>query len=349
MIGFGKRGGICIFDRMTTTLGDISKSTWSWVAGFGFLFVLIPFGLFPYSTGYGHEVTPILQSLWWMWDWGNTPDWEHCVIVPALCVGIIYLRREQFAKLEVKPAPIAGGIALLAAVLGYWLCFKIDVLQVSFLMMHGCLIAAILWLFGWNVLKGLAFPLAFLFFAWPLPAFDEIAFQLRMVMTWMSFGFLDGVGLNVIRQGTAIVSGADPVRGLAQGELFQVDIANPCSGIRSLFALIMVTALFAYFTEKLSWKRWGLFIWAVPLAIFGNFVRIILLTFGTILFGAEFAIGSEVDPSFFHMFAGFMVFAAALAGLLIIARGLDWVEEKAIINQLQHRFNFTQPERLDSK
>lgn len=328
---------------MTKTLGDIPKTTWTVITVCGLLFVLIPFGLFPYSTGYGHEVTPILKSLWWMWDWGNTPDWEHCVIVPALSIGILYLRREQFAKLEVQPAPIAGGLALLGAALLYWLGYKIDVLQVSFLIMHACLLAAVLWLFGWKVLWGLSFPLAFLFFAWPLPAFDDIAFQLRMVMTSLSFGFLDLTGMDVIRQGTAIVSGADPVRGLAQGELFQVDIANPCSGIRSLFALIMVSALFAYFTEKLNWKRWGLFLCAVPLAIFGNFVRILMLTYGTILFGSEFAIGSEVDPSFFHMFAGFMVFAAALAGLLMVARILDWIEEYAVLNKLQHRFNFTYP------
>jgi exosortase len=329
---------------MSKTLGEIPKSTWAWIAACGFLFICIPYGIFPYSTGYGHEVTPVISSLWWMWDWGNTPDWEHCVIVPALCIGILYLRREEFAKLKVEPAPLSGGIALALAALAFWLGYKIDILQLSFLIMHFTLLAGVLWLFGWKVIWGCAFPLAFLVFAWPLPAFDDIAFQLRMIMTSLSYGFLDLTGMDVIRQGTAIVSGADPARGLAQGELFQVDIANPCSGIRSLFALIMVTALFAYFTEKLNWKRWTLFACSVPLAIFGNFVRILLLTYGTVLFGSDFAIGSEVDPSFYHMFAGFMVFAAALAGLLMIARFLDWIEELAIINKLQHRFNFTSPD-----
>jgi hypothetical protein len=56
----------------------------------------------------------------------------------------------------------------------------------------------------------------------------------------------------------------------------------------------------------------------VPLAIFGNFVRVLMLTFGTLLFGADFAIGTEAEPSTYHMISGYFVFIVAIAGMLAI-------------------------------
>jgi exosortase/archaeosortase family protein len=157
----------------------------------------------------------------------------------------------------------------------------------------------------------------------------------------------------VVRSGTAIISAPVPQLGIRAGEQFAVDIADPCSGIRSLFALMMVSALYAYYMVRTEtgfriqdsgfgkkgarfplplsilqacvkhWRRWLLFACSVPLAVLGNLVRILALTFGTILFGSEFAIGKNAltEPSFFHMAAGYLVFAVALGGMA----GIGWL------------------------
>ncbi len=70
-------------------------------------------------------------------------------------------------------------------------------------------------------------------------------------------------------------------------------MVDPCSGIRSLFALTMIAALYAYFAVKPMWKQFIVFACAIPLAILGNLLRILMLTFGTIAFGTEFAIGKD--------------------------------------------------------
>ena len=62
-----------------------------------------------------------------------------------------------------------------------------------------------------------------------------------------------------------------------------------------------------------------LFVAALPLAVLGNFCRILMLTFGTVAFGSHFAVGTLENPTWFHLAAGFVVYIAALFGVFVLA------------------------------
>ncbi|MCX6935476.1 MAG: exosortase/archaeosortase family protein [Verrucomicrobia bacterium] len=178
----------------------------------------------------------------------------------------------------------------------------------------------LLWLLGWEMMKELAFPYAFLLFAYPFYFLDNIvAFPLRGLMCQLSQGFLNLIGVDTLRVGTALVSAPDYAAGLKQGERFALDVATPCSGIRSLFALMMVSALYAHLTLKKAWQKWALFLLSPALAVAGNFARMLMLTGGTILLGSGVAIGTEENPATFHLAAGFTVFVVALGGMAAIS------------------------------
>jgi exosortase len=94
---------------------------------------------------------------------------------------------------------------------------------------------------------------------------------------------------------------------------FSIDVAEPCSGLRSLFAMMALTAGYAYFTQP-TWIRRGiLFALAVPLAVFGNVVRIFSIV----------AIASSCSPTFatgfYHDYSGYVVFLVAI--FLMVACG----------------------------
>ncbi len=126
--------------------------------------------------------------------------------------------------------------------------------------------------------------------------------------------------------------------GFGPGERFRVDVADPCSGIRSLFALVMIAALYAHFMLKTWWQKAILFVASIPLAMLGNLARILMLTFGIMTLGPEIAIGSDPlkDPSLFHMLAGYLVFTIALGGMILLAlllaalrNGNSWARKPA--------------------
>lgn len=273
------------------------------------------FGFFPYASGYGAVRTNVFSFMAYVW---QQPEWEHCWLVPIAVLGLVIYRRNALAAL-----PVAGSIlglpALAGALFVYWVGYLADNVYLGYASLLAFTGASILWLLGWAWLRALAFPVAFLFFMFPLPFMDNyLAFPLRILMSNLSVVFLNLVGLPCVQSGTAIVSSPDFAAGLAAGERFAVDVADPCSGIRSLFALMMVSALYGYLVMDRTWQKWIIFLSSVPLAVAGNFARILMLTLGTITLGAETAIGSLEEPTFFHMASGFLVFGVALGGMLFI-------------------------------
>ena len=160
--------------------------------------------------------------------------------------------------------------------------------------------------FGWRCAKLFLFPAAYLLFCIPLATFlDFVTIQLRYVAGATSLAVLNGIGLEAVREGTAVISrGAHP---------FAVDIAEPCSGLRSLFALMALTAGYAYFNQP-SWVRRGiLFVCSIPLAIAGNVARIVSICVIASCTDPQFATG------FYHDYSGYIVFIVAIA--LMVAAG----------------------------
>jgi exosortase len=225
---------------------------------------------------------------------------------------------KDLQKVAIRPCGWGAGVVL-AALGMYWIGYKIDITIVGFMSLQLMIGGLILWLLGWDMMKALAFPYIFLMFAYPFYFLDNIiSFPLRGVMCELSQGFLNLIGVDTMRVGTALVSAPDYAAGLKQGERFALDVANPCSGIRSLFALMMVSALYAHLTLDKTWQKLVLFALSPALAVAGNFARMLMLTFGTILMGSGVAIGTEENPTTYHMAAGFFVFVVALGGMVAV-------------------------------
>jgi exosortase len=171
---------------------------------------------------------------------------------------------------------------------------------------------------GWAVMRMLVFPWAFLLFMWPYGFLEDVAFQLRLIMSSLSHDALRLIGIDNVLNGTAILSPA------GAPAPFAIDIADPCSGIRSFSALLMIASLFAFLSFDQLWKKILIVLAAVPLVILGNLVRIVMLTLGTIHFGSAFALGANDHPSWFHEGAGYAVYLVDLAGLA----GLGWLLDR---------------------
>ncbi len=327
------------------TSPDPVAPRWSAYAGcaltLGLLWYFL-FAWFPYTAGYEFSDKSLFQFVRSGWGSGDG-QWEHCVLVPFIALGLVWWRRKQLSALPIDPAN--GALLLLAASLFfYWVGFVVDQRYLGYLGLQGMTGAVIAWSLGWRQFRVLFFPWLFLLFMWPVLFLDNmLAFPLRQIMSALSHIILNVFGVDNIQRGTAILSAAIPAEGVAEGARFSLDVANPCSGIRSLFALMMVSALYGYLVLPTSrfftvwreksawrdflasgadaWRQWVIFACALPLAVAGNILRILLLTFGTMAFGSEFAIGlSEDDPSGFHMFAGFAVFALALVGMVALGK-----------------------------
>jgi len=278
---------------------------------------------FPYFGGYNSERGTIAYWLWYQYLHYGQGDWEHCMAVPVISAALAYRLRDRLAVLPVRPSGWGLGL-LVFSLFCYWVGYAADVEYFGYLSLYFTVAGLIVWFRGWETMKLLFFPWLFLGFMFPLPFLDNLlAFPLRLLMSQTAHLLLDALGVGTARIGTAIVSAADPAHGIPQGGRFAIDIADPCSGIHSLFALLMISALYGYFSLPSGWRRGLLFLAAIPLAVAGNVIRIVMLAFGTLLFGAPFAIGAPEQPTWFHMGAGYVVFAVALGGMMGVASCLN--------------------------
>lgn len=160
--------------------------------------------------------------------------------------------------------------------------------------------------FGGRLARRVVFPALFLCFTIPLATFlDAVTIHLRLLASGTAFAVLRGFGVNAVQQGTAIIAqGAHP---------FSIDVAEPCSGLRSLFALMALTAAYAWYTQPTWLRRGALFACSVPLAVIGNVVRILTICLCAAWGSADFAMG------FYHDYSGYVVFLVAIS--LMVACG----------------------------
>lgn len=297
----------------------LTRSDWLPAAITGALIIVVIMAIFPYNSGYAFQRTPMLKTLKDFW---SGEDWQHCVLVPFAIGYIVYLRRDVLAKLPIRGSLLGGIPLMVLSMLFYLAGYKTNISYLGFGAVQIMVAGLVVFFLGWRWMLELLFPWLFMVFLWPLIFLqDTIAFRLRLIMSIASVDTLNLIGIATVRDGTAILSAADPMVGTKIGERFSVDVADPCSGIRSLFALIMISSLYGYLTMKGWWRVALMTFAAIPLAVLGNLFRILMLTIGTITLGSNIAIGPEGHPSTFHMAAGFFVFVVALAGML----GIGWL------------------------
>jgi exosortase len=290
------------------------------------LFFLVVMCLIPYASSLYEVKKSISGLILALCDFGNSGqkgttsyDYTYCLFVPFIFAYLVYLQRESLNRAPIRQSHLGLGL-LAVGFFFYWFGMRADNQYFGYLAVQILLAGVIVWLWGWAVFRILLFPWAFFLFAWPLPFLEPIiAFPLRMTMSTMASHLLPIIGIPCVQNGTALLSAPDVLHGIPIGSRFEIDIADPCSGIRSLFALLMFSALFAYLFLPRLWQQWVIFLSAFPLAILGNLARVIMLVFGCLMFGTPFAIGTNEAPSTFHEGCGFLVYAVALGTEVALA------------------------------
>jgi exosortase len=166
----------------------------------------------------------------------------------------------------------------------------------------------ILFLLGREFFKTLLFPIVFLIFMIPIPSvlMDRITFPMQLFASKVAAKSLYLVGIPALREGNIIL--------LANTSL---EVAEACSGIRSLISLLALSVVFAYFSQKTILKRVLLILSTFPIAIIANAARVT----GTGILAHYY--GEKVAQGFFHGFSGWILFVVAFACLFLLGTMLS--------------------------
>lgn len=205
---------------------------------------------------------------WWWWEYTKPEShYGFAVFVPALVVLMLWHRRDALAAAPKKSVPAALLLVvpaltlLVVAVKGEMQA----VMSWTFLL---SLIGGIWFVFGGAFLKAASFPLLFLWLMAPLPGpvLNDMTHGVQALSTVGAAKLLGLIGLHPNHQGNLI-----------HLDNYTLNVDVPCSGFKLLLTLLTFSAAFAYLTDAALPRRWGLFLFSLPLAIFVNSVRIALI------------------------------------------------------------------------
>lgn len=241
------------------------------------------------------------RTLAMLWEtWSTNDNYSHGPLIPATSLVLVWLRRDRLRALAVRPE--ARGLALVALgcamqVVGV----RADVFALQCWALLPLLFGLSLAFFGVAVTHMLAFPILYLGFMLTFPpvVMNTLSFALKEISVSASVAVAKTLGVALERDGMSIL--------LATGEL---RVENPCSGLRSLLALLATGTLFAYFQKGGPLRRLAVLLAATPIALLGNVARLVLVILAAERRGVIWASGT------FHDLTGYVVYAVALAALL---------------------------------
>jgi exosortase len=259
----------------------------------------------------------LLVSIWFLYNriavglvrqWWLDPDYNYCFFVPLLAAAIVW--RESAKLKTIAPQPSWAGLVIIAVAMAL---LTLGVLGAENFLSRSSflfLLAGLLIQFrGWKFFRRLLFPWAALFLMIPLPSivFNEISLPLQFLASRVGASLLSVSGIPVVREGNVILL---PTMAL--------DVAEACSGLRSVFSLITLAVFYGYFFERNTGRRILLIACSVPIAILANGLRI---TF-TGMIGHYF--GMEKAEGFYHLSSGILIFLFSFVALVMLRRFFEW-------------------------
>jgi len=254
----------------------------------------------------------VVAALYWpivvklVRDWWSDPDYSHAFIVVPLAIGLAWAHRRELA--QTTPSPSAAGLAvvvvsLLLLVVGT-LGAELFLTRVSLV---GFTAGAVVYLLGWAHLRLLAFPLILLALTIPIPAIviTRLTLSLQLCASTIAEWLLSAVRIPVLREGNVLV--------LPNATL---QVAEACSGIRSMTALLTLALVVARFSDSRWLRRTVIVLSAIPIAVLVNGLRVAAASIAARWFGAAAVEGM------LHEILGWAMFLVAFVLMVACARAI---------------------------
>jgi exosortase len=235
--------------------------------------------------------------------WADDENYSHGFLVVPFALLFAWRSRRALAA---EPRPHAAGLFVVALSVAVFLAgqfaAELFLMRVSLL---GVIAGSILFLWGPDHLRRLAFPLALVLLAVPLPAvvLNQVAFPLQLLASRAGEAVVTAAGVPVLREGNILF--------LPETTL---EVVQACSGIRSLASLLTLGLILGKLAEPRRWARVALALLTIPVAIAANAARVA----GTGLAAAW--VGPAAAEGFFHTFSGWLVFVVSFCALMACAR-----------------------------
>lgn len=238
----------------------------------------------------------------WAWSACNSEtDYLHGRFVPVLILLLLWIARGKIKSAPVEPRNI-GILGIVAGLILLIVATRAQQPRIALAGFPLLTIGAVTYVWGWSVARHIVFPACLVYFAIPIPGMLQMTTKLQIVATQTAYGLSNILGCDVIAAGNIIRS--------ASGS-WDFDIAEGCSGIRSLVALTLIAAIYGHFVLKSAAKKILLLFSSVIIALVANGIRVT-----SIVLVAEY-LNPEIASAAYHSFSGLLFIPLGISGIVV--------------------------------
>lgn len=232
--------------------------------------------------------------------WWQKEDYNYCYLIPFVVLYLILEKRTIFFEMVSMPSWF-GLIPMVFGIVLFWLG-ELGGEYYTMYLSSWFVLLGLTWLhLGWQKLKIILFPIAFILTMFPPPNFIyfNLSLKLKLISSKLGVWALQVLGKSAYREGNVIDLG-----------FTQLQVVDACNGLRYLFPLIVLALLVSYYSKASLWKKVLIVVSAIPISILVNGLRIASV-------GLFYPIwGPQVTEGFFHDFSGWAIFMISLGFIL---------------------------------
>lgn len=259
----------------------------------------------------------VAQASW------STESGAHGPIVLFTGLWLLW-RLWPAARGEVRPAPAARAALALAITLPLYLFSRVtQIVEIQGYLMYAVVLATLYAMIGGRAMRAIWFPLFYFAFMFPLPDTVVAAMTgtLKMLISHAAVAILYQAGYPIGGAGVTIQVGQ-----------FELLVAAACSGLNSIVALTAISLFYVYIRHQAD-LRYGLLLTVLilPIAIFANLIRVLILILLT------YHAGEAVAQGFVHNFAGLTMFGIALITIFALDSALEPVWRRYVLGNAHER------------
>lgn len=255
--------------------------------------------LLVFGFTYQHVLSGLFVS------WGSSEDNSHGFLILPLFAYMLWQKKDELSEIKIKGS-FLGGVFFFLSLCIYVMASAGGILTVISLTLLTSFVCGLWFLFGFDLIRKIAFPLFFLIFMIPVPSqiYAAVTGPLQAIVTQVASLALKASNVPIICQGNVIEH---------PEQVFQV--VQACSGLRSIMTMITLGAIVGYFSMKKYWLRTLLILSGIPVAILVNIMRVYILV------GVFDWLHIDLAEGTAHTLLGIGVFVVSLGLFFLIYKG----------------------------
>ena len=248
------------------------------------------------------------STLVWAWRaWTPETNYEHAKLIPLIFVFLLWYDRDKLKNAPLSSSPW-GWLFIGVGLFLFFAGARTVQARLALTALPFLLFGIVLYVWGGKVARISFFSIAFLLFMVPLNFLTQSTAKLQLIETGIASAVCNFIGIHVNSVGT-VVQAAD--------NAFHFEVDEGCSGIRSLMAIAMLSAIYGHFTQDRLWKKVALFAGSILFAIIGNAGRLVSIFAVGRFFGQDLAAGP------YHIISGYLSFPFAIAAMMLFGKLLN--------------------------